>query len=187
MAPLSHGRRCLCLTVLTVTMIAAGSLGGCSRGAYEVPSPAPTATLVAAACPRDAAELGLTATADNNGGGQLPSDFSPVDVIWCRVDGVDNAGPGQARYQLSERVSRPSQALVDALKAPDMEDPNATCSLEAEGPVYLLLVDSEARAVHVRLPEDACGHFRPEALSALDQLTFSTRSEFSVTVAGNDR
>ena len=80
-----------------------------------------------------------------------------------------------------------SEQLITALRAPDLEDPKQVCSLEEQGPVYILLVDAAGRAVRVRIPEDACGHYRPETLTALEGLVFKLRARFTLTVGDSGR
>lgn len=151
-------------------------MGACSRGGYDVPSPASIAPIRQPDCPRTENELGIGPNVSANGGGLIPQSFEVQTVILCAPEDFLH-GP---RYRYAEHVALASAGLVEALKLPDRADDDAVCPLNSEGPIYLLLVNEQNQAVHVRIPEDECGHYRPEVVKAIEEVGFKVRERFVI-------
>ncbi len=103
-------------------------------------------------------------------------------VIVCFIERISNASAGVTAFHYSERRAEIGEDLVSALQLPDLVDDDAVCSLDKEGPLYILLVDSSERAIHVRVPEDECGKYRTDVANALGKLNFEKTRRFRVLV-----
>lgn len=180
----SSASRLLAASATAIVLAACGSSQDQSKPQTEVPT-GPTATAVAAKCPRSAEGLGIGA---DHPGGLLPADLVPSYVIWCKVRPGASPGPAKkARYFIDEvKTTDAPAALLSTLKLPDLVDPDATCSIVMNDPTYLLVVDND-RAAHVRLPQDPCDNPRQEVLKALRQTNFKQVASYSILVDGGGR